>query len=87
VCEFLFYANDLKLFASVAFLEDCVRIQSDLNRLTEWCEFKSLPLNIKKCKIISFSKSTDTLEFAYILNGSVLAKVEFVRGSWSHYWQ
>jgi Reverse transcriptase (RNA-dependent DNA polymerase) len=55
VVKFAFYADDLKLFASVAYLEDCARIQSDLNRLTDWCEYKGLPHNIKKCKIISFS--------------------------------
>jgi hypothetical protein len=43
----LFYADDMKLFLPVsgfhgtAFLQDCLKIQSDLNKLSEWCDRNS----------------------------------------------
>jgi hypothetical protein len=34
----LLYANDMKLFLPVGRLQDCLKIQSDLNKLSEWCD-------------------------------------------------
>jgi hypothetical protein len=33
----LFYADDMKLFLLVRGIQDFLKIQSDLNRLAEWC--------------------------------------------------
>jgi hypothetical protein len=38
----LFYADDIKLFLPVRGFRDCLKIQSDLNRLAEWCEANAL---------------------------------------------
>jgi hypothetical protein len=38
----LFYADDMKLFLRVRGFQDCMKIQSDVNKLSEWCERKSL---------------------------------------------
>jgi hypothetical protein len=35
----LFYADDMKLFISVRGFQDC-KIQSDLNKLSEWCKIE-----------------------------------------------
>jgi hypothetical protein len=43
----LFYVDDMK---------DCVKIQLDLNKLSEWCEKNSLILNVDKCTTITFSE-------------------------------
>jgi hypothetical protein len=48
----LFYADDIKLFLPFRGFEDCMKIQSDLNKLSEWCEENSLFLNVVKCKTI-----------------------------------
>jgi hypothetical protein len=42
----LFHANDMKLFLSINGFQDCMKIQSDLNKLSEWCERNSMFLNI-----------------------------------------
>jgi hypothetical protein len=36
----------MKLFLSVRGFQDCMKIQSDLNKLSEWCEVNSLFLNV-----------------------------------------
>jgi hypothetical protein len=52
----LFYADDMKLFLPVRDFQDCVKIQLDLNKLSEWCEKNSLILNVDKCTTITFSE-------------------------------
>jgi hypothetical protein len=52
----LLYADDTKLFLPVHGFRDCFKIQSDLNRLVDWCGANSLELNVGKCKSITFSR-------------------------------
>jgi hypothetical protein len=49
----LFYADDMKLFLPVSGCHDCLKIQSDLIKLLEWCDRNLLLLNIGKCQITS----------------------------------
>jgi hypothetical protein len=44
----LFYAYDMKLLLPVRGFWDCLKIQSDLNNLVNWCEANSLELNVGK---------------------------------------
>jgi hypothetical protein len=56
-CEVLLYADDIKIFTKINSLIDCVRFQINLDKIMSWCESKSLPPNISKCNIMSFSLS------------------------------
>jgi hypothetical protein len=67
----LFYTDDMKLVPVRGF-QDCMKIQSDLNKLPEWCERNSLFLNVDKCKTITFSRTHYPVEFVYMLAGAVL---------------
>jgi hypothetical protein len=67
----LFYADDMKLFLPVRGFRDCLKIQSDLNKLAEWCETNALELNVNKCKSITFSRLRP-IEFSYMLGGIIL---------------
>jgi hypothetical protein len=53
----LFYADDMKLFFPVSGFQDCLIIQSNLNKLSEWYNRNSLLLNVGKCKTITFARS------------------------------
>jgi hypothetical protein len=68
----LFYAIDMKLFLPVKSFQDCMKIQSDLNKLSEWCERNSL------FKMIAFSRTHYTVEFFYMLGGTVLDRVSSI---------
>jgi hypothetical protein len=46
----------MKLFLPVKSFQDCMKIQSDLNKLSEWCERNILFLNVDKYKTITFSR-------------------------------
>jgi hypothetical protein len=77
--KLLFYADDFQLFAPVASLQDCVHVQADLNLLTDWCELNGLKLNVRKCKVITFFRARQPIEFAYMLNNTILQRVESIR--------
>jgi hypothetical protein len=68
----LFYADDMKLFLQVRGFRDCLKIQSDLNRLVEWCKANALELNVGKCKSITFSRLRHPIEFSYMLGDIIV---------------
>jgi hypothetical protein len=68
----------MKLFLPGSGFQDCLKIQSDLNKLSEWCDRNPLLLNVGKCKTITFSRSRHPVEFSYILGGTVLDWVSFI---------
>jgi hypothetical protein len=45
---------------------------------SEWCERNSLFLNVDKCKTITFSRTRYPVEFPYMLDGTVLARVSYI---------
>jgi hypothetical protein len=61
----LFYADEMKLFLPVSGFQDCLKIQSDLNKLLEWCDRDSLLLNVGKYKTITFARSGHSVKFSY----------------------
>jgi hypothetical protein len=65
----LFYADDM---VPVSGFQDCLKIQSNLNRLAEWCEANALELNVGKCKSITFSRLRHLIEFSYMLGGMIV---------------
>lgn len=75
----LFYADDLKIFRSISSLLDCVALQHDIDILSEWCNNNGMHVNVKKCKVISFSRVQSPISFDYALNGSPLEQVEWIK--------
>ena len=51
----LLFADDLKIYKTIQSLADCLDLQEDLNRVDNWCLENRLPLNIEKCKVMTFS--------------------------------
>jgi hypothetical protein len=68
----------MKLFLPFKGFQDCMKIQSDLNKLSEWCERNSLFLNVDKCKTITFSKTRYPVEFAYMLARTMLDRESYI---------
>jgi hypothetical protein len=76
--QVLFYADDMKLFLLVRSLQDCLKIHSDLNRLVDWCGANLLELNVGKCKSITFPRLRNPVEFPYMLEVVILARVNSI---------
>ena len=61
----LLYADDLKLFSVIRSVEDCIKLQDIINKVTSWERVNGLQLNTKKCVAKTFSnKKSDIYKYA-----------------------
>lgn len=77
--KFLLYADDLKVYKSIKTVNDCILLQHDLDRLTDYCDNNKLKLSIPKCNYLSFTKNKVTVNYAYTLCHEPLAKLNSIR--------
>lgn len=76
--EYLLYADDLKIYRRITSVLDTNVLQSDIDELHAWCRTK-LNLNIKKCAVMSFSRSQTYEPMNYTLNDQVLHEVSDIK--------
>lgn len=77
--SFLLYADDLKVFRKISSIDDCVKLQEDLDRLTAYCVANKLQLSLPKCKSITFTKKININYFTYSLCKTPLEKVSLIK--------
>lgn len=77
--NFLLYADDLKLYKTIKNYNDCLELQDDLNRLTEYCTVNKLNLSVPKCQVISFTKNKAIINYNYNLSSTKLNRVTNLR--------
>ena len=76
LCNVLFFADNIKLFLEISSDQDCLRMQSELNKIMNQCDANLLFLNFSKCFSISYSKHPNHFKFNYILeNGTTRIRV------------
>jgi len=73
--SYLLYADDLKIFQPVKSPSDCAILQDKLEHMSLWCKANHLKLNISKCQIISFYKTTNPIFHQYSLQNTPLTRV------------
>jgi hypothetical protein len=73
-CKKFIYADDLKIAHVIHSITDSLELQQSIDRLTVWCDKNKMRLNISKCKIISFTRKSNIVNFFYNINGSPLAR-------------
>lgn len=78
-CEFLMYADDIKIFLPITDYESSIKLQSDLTRFYDWCTDNKMTLNISKCKYIQFSKSKKKSFNNYHFNNNNLERVDMIK--------
>lgn len=71
----MLYADDLKIFHDIRSPTDSILLQSELNIFADWVSHLSLSLNLSKCNVISFSRSSSPILTSYYLNGTELERV------------
>ena len=84
-CSFLMYADDLKLYSEISEIDDCVNLQRNIDLLTLWCNENKLDLNIKKCKVMTFSRLRNNIKFTYSISGQTLDLVETMKDLGVHF--
>jgi len=63
------FADDTKLYRTVNSLDDCEKLQEDLNSLAAWANHWLLRFNEKKCTVLKIRQSID---YTFSLNGVTL---------------
>jgi hypothetical protein len=69
-------ADDLKLFKRIVGLDDCLRFQSELDRLQDWSQNNKCDLSVGKCRSITFSRCKIPIEHVYRIGGHELERVD-----------
>jgi hypothetical protein len=57
------YADDLKVYRAIKTPTDCVLLQSDIDRVHEWCLANFMKPNFSKIRVISFNMKTAPLGY------------------------
>ena len=78
-CNFLLYADDLKIYREIINMDDHIKIQEDLNRFSIYCSSNKLNLSLNKCKSITFTKKRYISNFHYSLCGTQINKVDSIK--------
>ena len=66
------FADDSKCAIHISSLYDCLSLQDDLTRITQWSATWNLLLNDNKCTAVHFSTSQSPLLYNYTVNGKVI---------------
>mgnify|MGYP005983473333 CR=1 FL=1 len=72
------YADDVKIFNKIATVEDCIKLQLNLNKITTWCDLNKLVLNKDKCRAMSYSLKKKMIFFNYALDAIILSRPETI---------
>ena len=73
-CKCLMFADDLKIFMTISNPIDVLKLQSDLNRLNDWCKRNKLYLNVQKCSIMSFYRKRNPILANYFIDDEELKR-------------
>lgn len=74
-CHLLCFADDIKLYMSVSTIDDCLKLQIDINTFSEWFDKLGLSLNLSKCKVMTFTRIHSPIVFSYRLGKSDIIRV------------
>ena len=72
----MFFADDLKIYIEVKSTLDCILLQNSLFAMARWYDKNKLQLNIRKCKVMRYSKTKSPIAFNYKVDHQVLEVVQ-----------
>ena len=78
------FADDTKIFKSIASINDTKLLQQDLSNLESWSSTSGLPFNQSKCRSLSITRKTKPVVTTYKMKGETLeiTKSERDLGVW-----
>lgn len=62
----------MKLYFRIKSLDDCLRLQDDLESFSLWVNVLGWELNLSKCHKMTFTRCQSSIMFPYTFNGSIL---------------
>lgn len=75
----LLFADDMKLMKEIESDDDYSKLQADLDSIMIWSVENKLNFNIKKCVVMTYSRSQNPLFYQYRMNGEVLTRVNIIK--------
>jgi hypothetical protein len=75
----LLFADDLKVCRAIKSPNDCFLLQSDIERVHEWCSANLIKPNLSKIRVISFSRKTTVLNYQYRLGNSPILRTDCIK--------
>ena len=66
------YADDTVLFRAIRHDTDLVVLQSDLHNIVTWCNLNRMSLNVKKCKLMTITRSKSPPRPLYTIGSDTL---------------
>jgi hypothetical protein len=75
----LLFATDLKIYRSISDVDDCKRLQHNIDSVQNWCLDNGMRLNLSKTTIISFTLKTNSIYFNYKLCNNPVARSQCVK--------
>ena len=69
------FADDTKIMSKVNSIEDCRKLQEDLDRVERWGRKWQMEFNTSKCKVVEFGRSKRRVHWDYMMEGVKLEKL------------
>ena len=69
------FADDAVIYRLVNSSDDQFQLQSDLEKISDWCDKWQLTLNKEKCEVMHMSTKRNPFQFDYMINHTVLKAV------------
>ncbi|PNF19791.1 hypothetical protein B7P43_G14658 [Cryptotermes secundus] len=75
----LLFADDFKVYRAIKTLNDCLFLQSDIERVQDWCSVNLMKPNLSKTNVISFSRKTTVLKYQYRLGNFFILRTDSIK--------
>ena len=69
------YADDVLLYSSIKSESDCIALQEDLDKFTDWADIWLMDFNPKKCEYLRITNKHNPVIFSYFLVNTVIIEV------------
>lgn len=73
------FADDSKISKPISSIDDCHKLQNDLNVANEFFKINRLKLNVNKTKIITFFRGNNPIRFNYTIDNKSIERVTNIR--------
>jgi hypothetical protein len=77
--KYLLSADDLKIYRDISSPSDCLLLQSDIDRVHNWCLANCMRSNFSKIRVVSFTRETNVLNYQYRLENSVILGTDCIK--------
>jgi len=75
----LLFADDAKFYTQINSINDSINLQNNMLKYSIWTKNNFLPLNIEKCKVVSFTRCKHPIVYNYSLDNIVLNRAYSIK--------